>query len=648
MGVADSNQTRSRAGRAEPRPRWYLVYYLLAALDVVTVIASLTLNYSMMQIYVGSVATSQQWETREQRFADLAEVARTVNAPGNDVFDSRDVPAESARLRGALRVFNSQFEAARAEVARNASAGEAAVLLKAFDEIQSAMREMVGEAELIFGYFDGGQADLAGERMATMDRKYESFNQATARLFAGVRTIRHAHFDEQVKAAESLKRMEHLIVGLAILMVAGALLYGSRIYRAVRAADAERAQHIEALGRARTEADAANQAKTRFLALMSHEIRTPLNTIFVTLDLLQDPGPDDEKREYVALAQSSVRSLKRLIDDLLDLSRIESGRIEFERVGFDLRGLLRELLAPYLCRAEAKGVSIAVTIAPEVPATVEGDPLRFGQIVTNLVDNAVKFTDAGSIEVSVSRRAEAPGAAPARSDTVPLRIAVRDTGIGITAEQQLRIFEDFVQADESTLRKYGGTGLGLGIVRRLIELMKGEVGVQAMPGGGSTFWCNLDLSADSGELPDPPLRISSSGWEQTLSGRHVLLVDDVAENRLLVAALLRQLGLKVSLASDGSAAVSAAAANRYDAILMDIAMPVMDGFEATRRSREREREQGGEEVPIIALTAHAMDGIFEKCLDAGMDDYFAKPVTREPVIAALLRWIEPESAAVRP
>jgi signal transduction histidine kinase/ActR/RegA family two-component response regulator len=639
-------------GRAESRPKWYLLYYLLAALDVVTVLASLTLNYSMMQIYVDSVATSQQWENREHEFAELAEAARAVNAPGNDVFDSRDVPAESARLRVALSKFNAQFDVARGEVVLNASRDEAAVLLKAFDEIQSAMREMVGEAELIFGFFAQGKADRAGERMATMDRKYETFNQAMARLFAGVRTIRHAHFDEQVKAAESLKRMEHLIVGLAILMVFGALCYGAKIYRAMRTADRERAQHIEALGRARAEADAANDAKTRFLALMSHEIRTPLNTIFLTLELLQDPCPDDEKSSYLALAQSSGRSLKRLIDDLLDLSKIESGKIDFERVRFDLRDLLRDLIAPYACRAETKGVSLAVKIAPEVPAAVEGDPTRFGQVISNLVDNAVKFTHTGSVEISVSRqtqkqrRTQTPGSASeSRSSTVALHVAIRDTGIGITPEQQQRVFEDFVQADDSTLRKYGGTGLGLGVVRRLIELMNGELGVRSTPGGGSTFWFNVDLAAAGRDLPAPPPQISHSAREQTFTGRSVLLVDDVAENRTLVAAVLRQLGMKVDLAADGSSAVAAAAAHRYDAVLMDIAMPVMDGFEATRRIRER--EQGVDEVPIIALTAHAMEGIFEQCLDAGMDDYLTKPVTRKSVIAALRCWIEPTTVAVR-
>jgi signal transduction histidine kinase/ActR/RegA family two-component response regulator len=645
MEATDSAPGSGGAATPARRPKWYMLYYLLAALDVVAVLSSLTLNQRMMEIYVDSVATSQQWENREERYANLAELARAVNAPGNDVFDSRDVPAESARLRVALSAFNAQFDETWAEVARNASAGEAAVLLKDFGEIQSAMQEMVAEARLIFGYFDTGQAERAGERMATMDRKYASFNQALARLFGSVRTIRHAHFDQQIKAAGLLKRLEHLIMGLAILMIAGALWYGSRIYRAARTAEAERSAHMEALARARAEADAANHAKSRFLAAMSHEIRTPMNTMFLTLDLLEDPAPAEERRSYLALARSSGRSLKRLIDDLLDLARIESGKIEFECVRFDLHALVRELVAPYVNIAQTKGVSLAVTIAPEVPAAVEGDPTRFGQVLSNLVDNAVKFTDAGAIEVSVLRRAdEPPSGALERQANVPLRVAVRDTGIGLQPEHQTRIFDDFVQADESTSRKYGGTGLGLGIVRRLIGLMKGEIGVRSAPGAGSTFWFDIELAAGR-SVPAPAPQSSNGGRDARLAGRRVLVVDDAAESRTLVAAVLARLGMRVDLAADGSNAVSAAAASRYDAILMDIAMPVMDGLEATRRIRAR--ENGGEEVPIIALTAQAMDGMIEQCLDTGMDDYVAKPVTRDSLVAALRRWIEPETADLR-
>ena len=622
---------------AARRPKWYLLYYWLAALDVVTVLASLMLTQAMMQIYGDSVAASQKWAVREEEYADLAELARAVNAPGNDVFDSRDVAAESARVHAALSMFNVQLDAVRAEVARNATPGEAVMLLSNFDEIQEAMQEMIAESGLIFSYLEAGLAGEAGQRMATMDRKYARVNQALSRLFGSVRVIRHAYFQEQLRAAGVLRGLDNLVLGLAFLMVAGALWYGARIYRAARAAEAERSEHIEALSLARAEADAASAAKSRFLAIVSHEIRTPLNKMFLVLDILEEAS-GEERHRYLAMARSSGQLLKRLIDDLLDLSRIESGKIELERVRFDLRSLVHELLAAYVHLAESKGVQLAIDIAPEVPHMVEGDPTRFGQILGNLVDNAIKFTHAGSIDVSVALRAEKPG--NGLGGSIPLRVAVRDTGIGVSPGEQARIFEDFVQADESTSRKYGGSGLGLGIVRRLIGLMKGELGVCATPGGGSTFWFHIDLVA-SARLPAALVHAARKDRHEKLAGKHVLLAEDAAESRTLVAAALGQLGVTVDVAADGAEAVSAAAANRYDAILMDIAMPVIDGFEAARRIRSGEQDQNAEEVPIIALTAQVMDGTFEQCLDAGMDDYLTKPVTRDSVAAALERWIMP-------
>jgi signal transduction histidine kinase/CheY-like chemotaxis protein len=631
----------SEAGQAGRRPKWYLLYYLLAALDVVTVLASVMLTQAITQTYVESVATSQLWALREEEYADLAELARSVDGPGNDIFDSRDVEAESKRLYAALDAFNAQFDATRAEVVRNASPDEAALLLANFDEIQNAMEEMTVEALLVFGYVKAGRANQAGERLATMDRKYAEVHQALSRLFGSVRAIRQAHFQQQLRAAGLLKALEYLILALAVLMIAGALWYGSRLYRGVRTADAERLVVIEALSHARAEADAASEAKSRFLGIVSHEIRTPLHKMFLILDLLEETASGEERRRYFAIARSSGRLLKRLIDDLLDLSRIEAGKIEFERVRFDLPRLVHELLLPYAHLAQTKGLRFAIDIAPEVPAAVEGDPTRFGQVLANLVDNAVKFTHAGSIEVSIVRRC----AQPSGNGDVPLCVAVRDSGIGVAPEQQARIFEDFVQADQSTSREYGGNGLGLGIVRRLIGQMRGELGVYATPGGGATFWFEINLAAGARQAPASPVHDQSAGHD-VLSGRRVLLVDDAVESGTLVAAALGQLGVSVDLAADGAGAVSAAAANRYDAILMDIAMPVIDGFEATRRIRSR--EQGGEEVPIIALTAQVTDGTFEECLDAGMDDYLAKPVSKDAVAAALQRWIAPERAGTRP
>ena len=636
------SQVDARSGRAGQRPKWYLLYYLLAAFDVVTVLACLTLNHLVLQNYVNSVGKSREWANREDQYAHLAELARTVNAPGNDVFDSRDVDAESTRMRVSLDAFNALFDAARSEIARNIGAGEALPLLEAFDDIQKAMHDMVAEAELIFTFFGTKQPDRAGERMATMDRKYANVNRALARLSGAVRSITQSHFDEQLKAATLLKQLEYLIVGLMILMISGTLYYGSRIYRAVRTADTERVRYIEELTRARAEADAASRAKSEFLAVMSHDIRTPLNTIFLTLDLLEDPRPDDDRRSYFAAARTSVQSLRRLIDDVLSLSRIEAGKVELESVPFDLHYLLHGLLAPHVRRAAKKGVPFAISIEPEVPRRVLGDPTRFGEIVANLADNAVKFTNAGAIEISVSLRPgepRNPGDAP--GDNVPLCVAVRDTGIGIAPGQEKRIFEEFTQADVSTNRQFGGTGLGLAIARRLVGLMKGELGVFATPGGGSTFWINVDFAA-GGHGPLAPQQGRRGGMENVLAGRRVLLVEDGVDSRTLTAAMLSRMGVIVDIASNGRDAVTAAAGTAYDAILMDVAMPVMDGFEATQRIRERERD--GDEVPIIALTAQISGGTFEQCLKAGMDDHLAKPVTRDALVAGLLRWIEPERA----
>ena len=634
------SQVDAGTGRAGQRPKWYLLYYLLAAFDIVTVLACLTLNHLVLQNYVNSVGKSREWANREDQYAHLAELARAVNAPGNDVFDSRDVDAESLQMRVSLDAFNALFDAARSEIERNIGAVEALPLLAAFDEILHAMHDMVAEAELIFTFFGTKQPDRAGERMATMDRKYANVARALARLSGAVRSITQSHFDEQLRAATLLKQLEYLIVGLMILMISGALYYGSRIYRAVRTADTERVRYIEELTRARAEADAASRAKSEFLAVMSHDIRTPLNTIFLTLDLLEDPRPDDDRRSYFAAARTSVQSLRRLIDDVLSLSRIEAGKVELESVPFDLHYLLHGLLAPHVRRAVKKGVPFTISIEPEVPRRVLGDPTRFGEIVANLADNAVKFTNAGSIEISVSLRPGEPrNPGDASRDTVPLRIVVRDTGIGIAPGQEQRIFEEFTQADVSTNRKFGGTGLGLAIARRLVGLLKGELGVFATPGGGSTFWINVDFAA-GGHGPLAPQEGRRGGPENVLAGRRVLLVEDGVESRTLTAVMLGRMGVIVDIASNGQDAVVAAAVTAYDAILMDVAMPVMDGIEATRRIRERD----GDEVPIIALTAQISGGTLEQCLKAGMDDHLAKPVTRDALAAALLRWIEPERA----
>ncbi|GIV19895.1 MAG: hypothetical protein KatS3mg023_1646 [Armatimonadota bacterium] len=385
-------------------------------------------------------------------------------------------------------------------------------------------------------------------------------------------------------------------------------------------------------------AESASRAKSEFLANMSHEIRTPMNGIIGMLDLLADTPLGAEQREYLSLIRGSANTLMGIINDILDLSKIESGRMMLHPEPFDPVQMVEEVAALFVSSAKDKGLEMYTHIAPDTPRAVVGDALRIRQILNNLVNNAVKFTEQGSITIALEYLGE--------TDTgdgrqAKLRISVSDTGIGIAPESLSRIFEEFTQADGSITRKYGGTGLGLAISKKLVEMMGGQMGVQSELGRGSTFWVHLTLPIAEEVYQSKDSTLSTF---PRFTHCYVLLAEDNEVNRLVAVKMLESLGCSVDVAVNGAEAVQKALTGEYDIILMDVQMPEMDGYEATRRIREAERATGEHRI-IIAMTAHSMESDRRACLETGMDDYLSKPVKRDRLAEMLAKWVGVEEAA---
>jgi PAS domain S-box-containing protein len=392
-------------------------------------------------------------------------------------------------------------------------------------------------------------------------------------------------------------------------------------------------QKNAALSEALAAAREASEAKSRFLANMSHELRTPIHGVFGMTDLLLASTLSAEQREYSEAIRLSAEALLATISDILDVTKIEAGRLALDPAPFDPRSMVDDVVRGFRPKAERKRIGLNCSIGDGLPEMVRGDIGRLRQVLTNLVGNALKFTEHGEVEVRLAADEETERRAT-------LLFTVADTGIGVAPEHALTIFGAFAQVDNSSTRRYDGAGLGLAISKHLIENMGGSIGFENRPGGGSKFWFRVPL-AKQPVAPAAEVRGAEELPGKPRGTARVLLADDNELNRRIGLRMLERAGYEVAAVTNGKLAVTEVLTGRYDAVLMDVQMPEMDGFEATAQIR---REEGlARHTPVIAMTARASSGDRERCISAGMDDYISKPVSRQELILAIERWLRPSS-----
>ncbi len=599
--------------------RWYHSYYLLAAFSVATILLCVWMNHRLLILHGETIESHRGWAERAARFNSLSELASAVNSPGNDVFSSHDVAAESAALDGHLVRFRVAIAASREELEQNVPPETARPLDENLRAIASHMDLVEREARKVFASLDRQDTRQAANHMAHMDRHFSGALQEISNLGHHVRGFQQAMFDQEQLHDLGWVRMQRLMALFVVVVVGGIAWYGRKL-------SVQFAKSNELLRIATEHADSSNRAKSEFLANMSHEIRTPMNGVLGMTELLLETELNSEQRESLEMVKMSGDSLMAIINDILDFSKIEAQKLELDPVDFRVRDVIDNALKPLALRAHRQGLELNCDIQHAVPEYVMGDPGRLSQILINLVGNALKFTNHGEVTLRVELAKKTPG-------ECQIRFAVTDSGIGIPAEKQRLIFDAFSQADGSITRNYGGTGLGLTISSRLAIMMGGMLQVESKLGSGSTF----HFTARFGEA-SPASSAGRPHAQVELQGLRLLAVDDNATNRHILEETLRHWNVRTTIVDSGEAAIqelrrAAQAGEPYPLLLVDAMMPEMDGFALIEKIK---LETGLAPPAIMMLTSADRQGDAKRCRSLGVASYLLKPIKSRDLNSAIV------------